>query len=272
MSAIDRPVFLVGMPRSGSTVFHRVLSRQPDFATTTNVTRKAPTVYPWLKLLSCWYRQPEPGEAGGMWDRFVTGESDVLRAADATPAARRYYRKAVENCLRLYGKPRFLSKCPRNGLRMGFLQAIFPDARFVHLVRDGRAVGQSILERRKRSGNIRAWWDVKPEGWRTWEAEDPVVAVAHQWNQVILQMQQAAAGLPAGQYLEVRYEDLVTDPMAFLGRVCDFCDVRWPTDQMAAAVAGLENRNDKWAKVFTPSEVERMMAIMGPTMARFGYR
>jgi len=269
---IDRPVFIVGMPRSGSTAFHRVLARHPEFGTTTSITRKAPTCYPALKLISMFSRKYEPGEAGTMWDKFVGGDSDVLVAADVTTASRRYYTNAVGNVTRLYKKPRFLSKCPRNGMRMEFLHAIFPDAQFIHLVRDGRAVCQSLIDRRKRSGDIRAWWDVKPEGWRQWEKLEPVAAVAHQWNAVVTQMMETGSRLPASQYTEVRYEDFVADPVSFMSKIASFCGVNWPDRDVIDATRAIENRNDKWSKVFSPDEVAVMTGIMGDTMKQFGYR
>jgi hypothetical protein len=271
MTTIDRPVFIVGMPRSGSTAFHRVMARHPAFATTTHLTRKAPACYPALKLLSWFSHSHEPGEAGSMWDRFAGEDSDVMTGKEATPEARRYYTTAVSNVLRLYQKPRFLSKCPRNGMRMEFLRAIFPDARFIHLMRDGRAVCQSIMEQRRRSGSIDAWWDVKPAGWRQWEREPPVVAIAHQWDAVMTQMADTGRRMPAHQYLEVRYEDFAADPAAFIRKIAAFCEAPWADDGMAEAVKGIENRNDKWSKVFSTAEVAAMMAVMGATMKRYGY-
>jgi hypothetical protein len=268
---IDRPVFIVGMPRSGSTAFHEVLARQPEFATTTHVSRKFPVCLPLLRLIAPFYRVHRPGEAGTMWDRFVGAESDVLTAADVTPAARKFYTTAVTNVVRLYGRPRFLSKCPRNGLRMAFLHALFPDARFIHLIRDGRAVCQSVMERRRRAGDVQAWWDVKPAGWRQWASLEPVVACAHQWDEVVRAVAETGAALPSEQYLEVRYEDFTADPVGCMRGVAGFCGVVWSDAAIAEATREISSRNDKWAKVFSADEVARMMAVMGPTMARFGY-
>lgn len=268
---IDRPLFVVGMPRSGSTALHRVLARHPDFATTTNLTRKAPTCYPALKLLSCFAKKHAPGEAGSMWDKFVGGNNDIMSAADVTPVNRRYYMRAVMNVLRLYKRPRFLSKCPRNGLRMGFLAEIFPGALFLHLVRDGRAVCQSVMEQRRKSGDIARWWDVKPAGWRQWSTLPPVEAVAHQWDEVVRWMDAAGESMPKDRYLEIRYEDLVADPVNVLRHVMDFAGMSWSTGDIKAASAELEVRPDKWAGAFSPDELQAMLSIMGETMRRHGY-
>lgn len=271
MTLIDRPVFIVGMPRSGSTAFHRVLAQHPAVATTTHVTRKAPTVYPALKLISLFVRNHQPGEAGSMWDKFVGPDDDVLRAADATPEARRYYATAVANVLRLYERPRFVSKCPRNGLRMEFLQAIFPDALFVHLVRDGRAVCRSVLERRKSAGDLRRWWDVKPPGWRTWEREEPAVSTAHQWREVVKLVRDSGATLPAGQFLEIRYEDFTRAPVETLRTVCAFAAMPWTEDGLRAATRDVESRNDKWEKAFSADDIVKMNHVMDDMLRVYGY-
>lgn len=269
---IDRPVFIVGMPRSGSTALHALLALHPEFATTTNVTRKFPAHFGLLRLASLLHREHKPGEAGSMWDQFVGPDSDVLVAGDITPRARAFYTRAVENVLRLYGKPRFLSKCPRNGLRIDFLAGIFPDARFIHLVRDGRAVCRSVLERRKNAGDLRGWWDAKPADWKTWATQDPVPSVAHQWLSVVEHVRVSGERLPADQFIEVRYEDFVADPDAFLEALCRFCGVSWPGgDAMATAARRIENRNDKWASAFAPEDVATLNEIMGPGLLRYNY-
>ncbi len=272
MIRIDRPIFIVGMPRSGSTAFHRVISGHPSLATTTHVTRKAPVNLPVLKLISLFVRDHKPGEAGSMWDRFVTEQSDVLRASDVTPECRRYYIKAVENVLRLYDRPRFVSKCPRNGLRMEFLREIFPDAIFVNLVRDGRAVCRSVLERRKSAGDLRVWWDARPPEWKKWEREEPAASVAHQWRDVVKFVHDIGQTFPDNQYTEIRYEDFTRDPVALLDKVCRFCGIPWSDEGMRQATRDIENRNDKWEKAFSPAEVATMNDIMDDMLKFYGYQ
>lgn len=268
---IDRPVFLVGVPRSGSTALHAVLARHPAFATTTHVTRKAPTWYPLMALWARCTRDHTPGEAGRMWDLFAKGDSDVLRADEVTPRVRAYYTRAVANVLRLYRRPRFLAKCPRLGLRMGWLNEIFPGARFLHLVRDGRAVCRSLLERHRVDGAPEGWWDAKPASWRRWAALPPLEAVAHQWDEVVRTVCATGATLPPDQYREIRYEDFTAQPEAFVRGLLDFVEVEWPEESLRRAVRDIRSRNDKWAGAFAPDEVATLLGIMGETMARFGY-
>lgn len=268
---IDRPIFIVGMPRSGTTALRDVLITNPAFATTTSLTRKVPVCYPMLRVLRVFHPTPRPVEAGSMWDRFVRSDSDVLTAGDATPQARAYFSRAVENVLRLCNKPRFLSKCPRNGLRIEFLRAIFPDARFIHLLRDGRAVVRSILQKRQQSGSPERWWDVKPEGWRRWQKLAPVEAVAHQWNAVLRATSASGSRLPASEYIEVRYEDFTAAPVSFIKNLAQFCEVEWSESAICAATANIQSRNDKWAREFSAEDIAAIHAIAGEVLTLHGY-
>lgn len=269
---VDRPIFIVGMPRSGTTALRDLLVLHSDLATTTDVTRKFPVHYPLIRLIGAVVRKHRPLEAGSLWDRFVGPDSHVMHADDVTPRAEKFYRQLAGNVLRLYDKPRFLSKCPRNGLRIEFLRAIFPDAQFIHLVRDGRAVCRSVLEKRKKCGNVNQWWDAKPARWSEYARLDPVSAVAHQWLDVVNAVAESGRRLPAGQFIEVRYEDFVQDPLRFLEKLCRFCGLAWPGgDDMVAKVAGIDNRNDKWASTFDAEQVETLNEVMRPALLRYGY-
>lgn len=269
---IDRPVFIVGMPRSGTTALRNLLVLHDDFCSTTNVTRKFPDHYAMMRLASVFCRTHRPLEAGSMWDRFSGPDSDELTQENITPESRAYFRRVVAHTLRLYRKPRFLSKCPRNGLRIGFLAGIFPDARFIHLVRDGRAVCRSVLEKRAKNNGLRAWWDAKPANWKEAAKLDPVPSVAHQWREVVDRTAATGRALPNEQFLEVRYEDFAANPVLVMHDLCSFCGLdRPPSERMLKEAAGIENRNDKWASSFTGHEVETLNGIMRPTLTRYGY-
>ncbi|MGA1194006.1 MAG: sulfotransferase family protein [Kiritimatiellia bacterium] len=269
---IDRPVFIVGMPRSGTTALRDLLFLHDDFCSTTNVTRKFPGHYGLMRLAALFIREHRPLEAGSMWDRFCNADSDELTADDVTPEARAYFTRAVGHVLRLYDRPRFLSKCPRNGLRIGFLASIFPGACFIHLVRDGRAVCRSVLEKRRKNGGERQWWDAKPAGWKAAAALDPVASVARQWREVVDRTAANGRDLPASQFMEARYEDFTAAPLAMLDKINTFCGLNHPPgEHQVKACMDIKSRNDKWSASFTAGEVDVLNEIMGPTLKHYGY-
>ncbi len=128
MSALNRPIIIVGAPRSGTTILYRLLRAHPDLCDV-----------------------PEPRIA---WRYGNDGKSDLLRPEDARPEVIAYINRWFEAQLEGSGANRIVEKTPSNSIRMGFVNAVFPDACFVHILRDGV---DSIL-------SIRASWDNHASG------------------------------------------------------------------------------------------------------------
>jgi hypothetical protein len=112
------------------------------------------------------------------------------------------------------GKPRWGDKTPLYMQQLPLLERVFPDAVWVHLVRDGRDAALSFLE--------------LPEGFagKTWAQPRTVAQFAARWRMEILAARRL--GRHAGsRYLELRYEDLVTEPDRELRRVCEHGSLTW---------------------------------------------
>ena len=216
-------------------------------------------------------KSDHPGEGGLLWDRFLCHDHDALDAADVTPRARRFYQRVLAAHLALYGKRRFLARYPANGLRIEYLHAVYPEAFFVHLVRDGRAVTQSVLRMREKDATLDAWWGARPRTWRALEKLPPLEAVSRQWVDVVTAIRASGATLPPDRYMELRYEDLAASPVDELHRFCDFCHLRWDAAIGEALAEGMQSRNYKWREAFTPADVSTMENIMGPLLRELGY-
>lgn len=267
------PIFIVGMPRSGSTIFHRIMAAHPHVVTTTNHSRKAPANPTLLRLIRRIPRvlpDEKPGELGSMWDRFNQGGSDVMNADDVTDAARRFYRNVVQTHLEVYPGDVFIAKCPRLGLRIEFLKAIFPNARFIHLIRDGRGVCLSVLRRREGADGRNTWWDARPQNWRDLEQLDPVSSIAHQWLEVVTHIRNAGAEI-GGDYLEITYEHLIENPVETLRAVGEFCALDCPAPEQKPLIDSLQSQNDKWRKAYSENEINVLNRIMAPLLNHYGY-
>jgi hypothetical protein len=116
------PVFILGSPRSGTTLAFEILDRSPRLAS--------------LEAESHLFWEMFHGLRQARWSSHELGPEDVGRRE------RRVLYWAIE---RIAGSSRYLDKAPRNCFRVPYLNELFPDAWFVHLKRDGRAAVSSLI-------------------------------------------------------------------------------------------------------------------------------
>jgi hypothetical protein len=198
---------------------------------------------------------------------------------------------------RLRGNPRrpirLLEKTPENCLRLPFLLALFPDARILYLVRDGRANVNSLIEGWRHPhlfpgyqvpepltipGDTRGRWAFTLiPGWRNLTATPLEEICAWQWvrcNEAVLNHQAETAGLVP--YLMIRYDELVGNPAAVLPRIADFLHidyanslVRYATELPLVNVTTTPGE-EKWRRQ-NGRAIERVLPLIEPMMNRLGY-
>ncbi len=133
------------------------------------------------------------------------------------------------------GKELWADKCPDYGFFMQPLASIWPECRFVHIIRDGVDAALSMSKhpgfRWVVTAHEASWCSVAFNNYhRVLEAEDqPITRYVSYWHRAVTRIQDEATRLPAGRYLEVRYEDLLLEPEYTLTHVRDF--VGLPKDQ-----------------------------------------
>ncbi len=265
------PFFLVGCPRSGTTLLQAQLDAHPEVAV-------APETFYARRFLAKPKRYDPATDEGrerliddlAATPEFAEMELDRERFAAAVRAAPRDrgapFRILLEQFRARRGVARVGEKTPNHLLAMPALEALFDGARFVHVVRDARAVALS--------------WRSVP-----W-TNGSLAADAAVWRKY----QVAARATPPreGGLLTVRYEELVRSPRDVLERVCRFLDL--PFDeamlrhQEAASVdverepwkAGVReavtaSRIDAWREELSPGEIREIEAAVWPELSRAGY-
>ena len=157
---VDRPIYITGLARSGTTILLEVLAGHP--AATTHRYRDFPFLFTpylwnrWLELVPRKTEQPAERSHGdgivvtsespeafeeGLWMAFFDGLHDpaasaVLGRTTRHPAFERFYRDHIRKLLAVRGRRRYVAKGNYNITRIGYLAKLFPDARFVVPVRD----------------------------------------------------------------------------------------------------------------------------------------
>jgi hypothetical protein len=266
---IDRPIFIVGCPRSGTTALYSRMATHPDLAWISNITKKVPDSLLLTRLVMLVRHDHHPTEAKNVWRRYATADHDARGRDDATPRARAFLHKVIRNQLRIWHKPRFLSKCPRNSVRIPFLDAVFPGAFFMHIVRDGRAVANSLMRAREKHGG--RYWACEPPGWQEIAQRPMLESCALQWRRIVERALDDAAELPAERYVEVRYEDFCERPAEVFRHISNRVGIEWDDVTLAELVSDVESRNYKWRESLTADQVATLNRLQGDLLERLGY-
>lgn len=233
---------------------------------------------------------------------------DIRKAGEATPRARQYIRRAFNRYAERRGKPRFMEKTPSNCFRVPFVHAVLPDARFLHIVRDGRDVTRSALKRwtltpidpsaifrRFTSFEVPlrdlafyavdalrgvAGRQLVPAKGSMWGPQFPgilevvakegvEVACAIQWRESVLAAQAGLVAVPPDQQLTIHFEELVRDPITTLGSILSFLSLA-PSDALLDYASEIIERTvaSKWKNDGTDAAFE---SHLQPLLSELGY-
>lgn len=283
--------FIVGSPRSGTTLLRLMLDSHPDLAIPPETgfipavreleggretlrQQLFDTVVTFPPSAPAWADFQIPAETF----RSRLGE---IRPFTATAGVRLFYRLYAGR----FGKPRWGDKTPLYSHHLRAIQELLPEARFIHLVRDGRDAALSLRERWFSPGRDIA---VQASFWR-----DNLLAARRE-------------GAACRHFLEVRFEDLVRNPEDVLRGICDFISLdfrpemlryderapqrldehgaRYGTD--GSLVVSRDDRRRQqvqsrrrpdpgkigvWRQLLSPEECSRFEEIAGDLLAAYGY-
>ncbi|MGD8430806.1 MAG: sulfotransferase [Ectothiorhodospiraceae bacterium] len=273
----DNPIFIVGMPRSGTTLMRAALASHSRIA-----------IAPETHYLNYWLRgrdverTPTQAEFGEFWRRFVgsrqfraldidAGDLRSVLDTEGVPTWRGLFAELLRAHARGLGKPRCGEKTPAHHEHLARLLAWFPHARVIFMMRDPRSVVASLLD---------APW-----------APPQLELHASRWRdcgRVLRAWEDDARVLP------VFYEALVIDPQEELKRVCDFLNEPfdagmlersaveldpaatrgdWATRHFARARGPFRSDSiDRWQQRLEPGQVSLIEYLTRREMRRLGYR
>lgn len=269
---IQRPIFIVGTVRSGTTLLARCLDTHPEIVW-------AQSEEGGLELAAEWYALA--GVEIGV-PRVPTERCPAVAETVATDRVRRRVQEDFAERLARQGDPatdRFLNKLPHFWNKLPFLRAIFPDACLIVTSRDLRSTvlsTQVLWLRDHRSRNVqyylpegREWcWTCLRNGpgdlerSRLFPGGDPAV-IAEYWLRVYETIVAEAAGFEMVVF--VRHRDLVRDPLATLARICSELGLAAHDWQIPLLDP---HRNDRWRTLLTTRERNRLETFVAANRQR----
>lgn len=271
------PVFIVGAPRSGTTMLQFILDDLPNLSMPTGESHFL------IPLFRNQHDFSNLNTRAGMRRLLQTIDDfnpiflygdlhglkfDVDQLTDAFLSEQRASVRDVINGIfehnaRGRGKTRWGDKTPYYALHLDKLVEWWPDARIIHLIRDGRDVALSLFGRKHDFGAYNIYY------------------AAQYWQKYVDICREQGRLLPAGQYLEIRYEDILNDKPAAMRAVCDFIGEPYPDTsvqdistqpKIARQLKNVNKENQgKWRHTLSAWKIRVFESEAGSSLQQFGY-
>ena len=269
---MTRPLILLGVSRSGTTLLRVILDRSPGIAIPDEsffvplLARRHGRTIDAEHFLDDVARIPtirdwgvSPGEvAGRVRSGMQTGEAIATIYESYAAAAR---------------KPRWGDKTPMYMRHLTLLEEHFPDAQYVHLIRDGRDAAASFLQ--------------MPEGTftRTWAHPRTPAQFACLWRKEVGDARALGRRVGEARYHEVRYEELVADPESVVRGICAFAAIAYEAamlDYVGAVDVSAKPHQQRlltpptsgvrnWREAMSAEDVAAFESIAGDLLTELGY-
>ncbi|MBA3743519.1 sulfotransferase [Sporichthya sp.] len=273
----ERPILVLGCPRSGTTLLRLMLNAHPRIAIPPETRFALPTYFERTKfgdLTQAANRRKLAefltGKPALRWSDHDTDRDATVQAIlDAPPTVGSALAAVYEQYAARFDKPRWGDKLPTYIEHVRPLLEMFPDAHLVHVLRDGRDCVGSL----------------KRQEWSKRSTPDAIGV----WNRAIDYGRKARTSVPAAQWHEVRYEELVSDPEGRLKELCAFLEEDFVPDMLEPAKVGAKVMPSRkafhgmlsgsvtttsiggWEKHLEPWESNLMHVVSGKRLRAEGY-
>jgi hypothetical protein len=273
MSQIVKPIFIIGPGRSGTTITLRLMSLHPDlawFSGWTNRFTRSPQlsflsringIPPLEKAARGLQKWPRPGETYRIWNYCFPGFSSASGDWDENQVNK----EGAANLVRLirlhlkwHGKSRFITKYT-GWPRIRFLRHIFPDALFIYVDRDPRAV---IFSYRKQK-----WWGKHT---RNMSIPDCLEFYA---NRYLAFYQAKKQYTRENSFIQIYYEDLIQSPVDILQTIFKKCDLPWK-ENLGKRIASWKiksSANEQWQQQLSKQEKDFLASLIEKPLVEMGY-
>jgi len=269
-----RPVLIIGCSRAGTTLVYKTFSESKNLGTLQRETHDF-----WTDMHPL---------ADKHWDTHALDAKDASQH-DRDTVARYFYTYT--------GTTRFVDKNNQNGLCVPYLHTLFPDAHFVFVKRSPGDNLNSLIEGWSKPDEFATWSEQLPEkisvengrytqwcffladGWRDYINAPVEEVCAFQYNAINQAILDARRTIPATQWSEVFYEDLVREPVESFRKLFEASGLPFDEQLQAHCMNVLDTpynafseiRLDKWKDGRNREKIERVMPKVAAVASAMGY-
>jgi len=260
-----RPIFVVGMNGSGTTMLIDCLGRHPELYAFPRETRLLPHIL----------NKYANSESLKDDDVFLNAWNEVraipvfreINAGHLPPLPKEWQKQprtignVIDTIFRFFGekenKSRWCEKTPQHVQHIKLLASHYPEARFIHLIRDGRDCAASFHRRWKRN---------------------PYLCV-YRWKKVVSEGRDQGQTI-GDRYMEVKFEDLTSNPKTWMNMICIFVGVtfdssvltsRRPQSKEKGSMGSIEPQKTRWKEYFGNETLRKIESIAGKELGGHGY-
>ncbi|MGM0505230.1 MAG: sulfotransferase family protein [Bacteroidota bacterium] len=238
-----QPVFIIGVPRTGSTFSYQLITNRYDvsyFDNLVDIMHSFPLTgfYYSYKMFgnkphNCFksksgntlsYGLHCPGEAGNYWYRFFKKQQYLVRPEDLTSATKQQLKAEIESVIKRYKKP-LVIKNLANSLRLRLLKELFPNAKIIIIDRNLKDTARSIAKiRKKKSVSRNEFWSIYPPEIKDMNFHDESERIHQQIHSVKKYIENDIKHFPPENVLHIQYENLINSPEQILNNLDQFMD------------------------------------------------
>jgi len=293
-SSIQKPIFIIGVPRTGTTLVHSILCNHKDLAWASDEDLakwllpieqfRIDSLYKWLKTNNKKIPMSEealfvfgkdlgdglkhfgippkgstkiPIEGEILW-REIFG-TDYIE--DIPNDKKIKLTQEISNITKRQKKIRFVCKAPNNSFRLFAIQKTFPDAKFINVTRDPRSVVSSMLERHEKEGEFDIGMYEKIKKDVKFQSFDPIEKFSWYYNEFTVAIEKFSTQ-NKNNLITIQYEDLLQNPTKTIQNILDFCDLSLPVSLEDMSSLIHQNSLDKWKKTLSQKDIEKISDIV----------
>ncbi len=258
------PIFILNPSRSGTTILFRLFAHHKDTAFFERYSAKLykhPSLFRFIPLLMKYQKiryktvRPIASEGADVWNRFYS-PIERLDESHVTEEVKNYYYNAIKYQLKAFNATRFVNKNPRSCLRVRWINHMFPNAVYVVVKRDKKAIISSMYKKLQRKEKI--WRE------RNSDTSKPFLGSYAITRKILgdnisdleacigyyeLYQKTLEKDLPviSNKVITVYYEDYVKDPRSIIKKLYDHTHLDWYDELEEFIPKQLElHNNEKW--------------------------